>query len=329
MALADLRRQMRRDFGLVPEPVTLHAPVPELLAGTWCVLRETLVAGAAPRPLKEAVALAISRANRCPYCVDAHSILLGATAEGGSAEVPGGARDRRATDSSLAAVSRWAAATGRGDSKELRSPPFPREHAPEYFGTAMAFHYINRMVLVRLGASPIPFRSRWLKGPLERISSWMLSGAVRAPKEAGASLPFLPEAELPADLAWASSSPVVAAALARWSAAVERSVEGLLPIGAREAVGKVVERWRGGPPFGLERKLEEIGGGLAPADRVVSRLALLVALAPHRIDEGELAPLREAYPGDAPLISILAWGSLAAARRIAGWIAARAPSREA
>jgi hypothetical protein len=42
--VAEVYDQMRREFQLVP-PVTLHAPNPELLAGVWGMLRETIVAG--------------------------------------------------------------------------------------------------------------------------------------------------------------------------------------------------------------------------------------------------------------------------------------------
>lgn len=44
--------------------------------------RETLVAGRVDRAVKEAVAVAVSKTNRCPYCVEAHATMLTAAGEG-------------------------------------------------------------------------------------------------------------------------------------------------------------------------------------------------------------------------------------------------------
>src|SRR5260370_42692226 len=65
--------QIRRDFGIVSDPFKLHAPVPELLAGMWAIVRETTLVGHVPWMLKEAVAATVSQTNACPYCVDIHA----------------------------------------------------------------------------------------------------------------------------------------------------------------------------------------------------------------------------------------------------------------
>ena len=79
--VAEVYRQVRRDFGALVEPITVHAPVPTLLAAAWCVNRETLLVGRVRRELKEAVATVVSQLNRCPYCVDAHTAALDALGE--------------------------------------------------------------------------------------------------------------------------------------------------------------------------------------------------------------------------------------------------------
>ncbi len=71
--------QIKQDFGALVEPFTLHSSLPSLLAGVWMACRETEVVGRVPRELKEAVASTVSRVNKCPYCVDAHTIMLNAT----------------------------------------------------------------------------------------------------------------------------------------------------------------------------------------------------------------------------------------------------------
>ena len=44
--VAGVYRQMEQDFGLIAPPVALHAPAPEVLAASWLMLRETMVASA-------------------------------------------------------------------------------------------------------------------------------------------------------------------------------------------------------------------------------------------------------------------------------------------
>ena len=73
--------EVKRDFALLRDPdgnspFLAHSPHPELLAGMWSVLYETvLVEGAVRRADKEAVAAAVSRSNDCPFCVEAHALL--------------------------------------------------------------------------------------------------------------------------------------------------------------------------------------------------------------------------------------------------------------
>lgn len=194
--VADVYRQVRRDFGTLAAAMTLHSPVPEVLAGAWCCLREILIVGELPRVAKEVVAAAVSRANACPYCVEAHALMVGAAGEGGAATAlrrgvldrrgRGGSGDRPASgeagvrerpgrpgersavaegpsltaaslgDAELDAWAAWAEATRRPDDPLLRQPPFGPEHAAEALGTAACFHYVNRMVTAVGEESPLP-----------------------------------------------------------------------------------------------------------------------------------------------------------------------------
>jgi AhpD family alkylhydroperoxidase len=74
--VAAIFAQMRREFGVISEPLVLHAPAPPVLAAAWSSLREAVLGGEVPRRIKETVAAVISRLNRCRYCVDAHTSLL-------------------------------------------------------------------------------------------------------------------------------------------------------------------------------------------------------------------------------------------------------------
>ena len=73
--------QVERDFGMLAPPVALHSPAPAVLAASWLMLRETLIAtGKVDRATKEAVGTAVSLGNTCPYCVEVHSATLGGLA---------------------------------------------------------------------------------------------------------------------------------------------------------------------------------------------------------------------------------------------------------
>jgi AhpD family alkylhydroperoxidase len=60
----------------VVEPFVVHSSSPQLLAGYWAASRETTLAGIVPRAQKESVSPAVSKVNQCPYCVDAHTMML-------------------------------------------------------------------------------------------------------------------------------------------------------------------------------------------------------------------------------------------------------------
>jgi AhpD family alkylhydroperoxidase len=312
---AAVYRQIRREFGLLAEPFTLHTPSPALLAGFWIVCRETTLVGDVPRAHKEAVATAVSAANRCPYCVDAHVMMLHATGAHATAAALGG--EGVPADPAVAALVAWAGATGR-------PAPFGPDDVPELVGTAVVFHYVNRMVSVLLAESPFPLRGHRARVALRRVMGWVVAGAVRRAKAPGASLALLPDAPLPADLSWAAGRPTVAAAFARFAAAVDAAGSAALSAEARACVAERVTTWQGGDPGPGRAWLDAALGGLPPPAADEARLALCTALAPWRVDDAMVAGYRRHRPGDdAALIGALAWGAFAAARRIGGWIVPR------
>ena len=317
---AQVYAQIKRDFGALVEPFTLHAPSPPLLAGVWMAARETELAGEVRRDLKEAVAATVSRINQCPYCVDAHTMMLHATAAHGAAAAISRKRDDQIEDPTLQALVTWAAATRSPGDPTLLAPPFSEQEAPEIIGTAVAFHYINRMVSVFLSETPLPSDRGVLKPILKRVAGWYFSRAARRPKPAGTSLTLLPAAELPADLAWTERSPTVAGTFARWDAVVQEGGRTALPDTVRALVWEHVQAWQGQDPGLSRRWVEEAVAKLNETDKPAARLALLTALAPYQVDEGVIKAFRARHPGDNTLIEATAWASFTAARRIGAWI---------
>jgi len=312
--------QMKREFGTLAEPFTLHSPSPALLAGTWSACRECLLVGRVHRDVKEAVAATVSRINQCPYCVDAHTIMLSATSAHRAADAISHQHDEQIRDPAIRSIIDWAAATRSPGAEILLSPPFSKQDAPEIIGTAVFFHYVNRMVNVLLSETPLPSNHRWLKGPLKRVASWYFSKAVHRSKRLGASLDLLPNTELPADLAWAETAPNVAGAFARFVTVVDRAGKDLVPEEVRACVYEQVQAWDGKDPGLGQQWVEQAMKGLDERSKAVGRLVLLTALAPYQVDERVVRAFVTSFPEDDKLLGALAWGSLTAARRIGTWL---------
>ena len=325
--LADVYRQIRSEFGFLAEPFTLHSPDPELLAAVWSLEREAVICGEVPRPAKEAVASSISAANTCPFCAEAHAVLTESAGDRQASRALLGRSPAMIADPETRAMAEWAAATAARGDRRLSKPPFTPAEAPEMLGTALAYHYVNRVVSVLLSAriTPIPM------GPLSRAAQKGVAlyarRAARSRPEPGASLGALPDAPLPDDLEWAASAPAVAGAAARAAAQTERAGAEALPDSVRDLVTTRVGEWDGSPPPMGRSWLEDAIDPLPAEDLPAARLALLTALASYRVDESVVSDFRLAGPSDKQLVGAVAWAAFTAARGVTGWAtSAQAPA---
>ena len=317
--VAQAYSQIKREMAGVPEPFLIHSPSPTLLAGVWSMFRESLVAGQVRRGLKEVAAATISQINQCPWCVEAHTLALHATGDHAAARVLLNGKDSGKPNSETQAIIEWAAMTRQPGAAILEQPPFSAEDAPEFIGTAVAFHYLNRIVNVLLPETPLPL-TPLLKSAARRTLGWLFTPWTRRAHPSGESLPLLPEADLPADLGWAEPNLAVAGAFARFAAVVERAGASALSPTVRDIVYHHVQAWTGEDP-GLSRKwVEQAIRGHDEATQAVARLALLTALASHQVDEEVVQMFRIHHPSDGALVGALAWASFTAARRIGAWL---------
>ncbi|SDI17681.1 carboxymuconolactone decarboxylase family protein [Nonomuraea jiangxiensis] len=278
--VAQVYAQVEREFGMLAPPVILHSPAPQTLAASWAMLRESLLAeGTHSRETKEAVAAEVSRANSCPYCVDVHQATLDAL---------------------------------------LRTRPAPAggpARSPELVAVSATFHYLNRMVNVFLGPSPLPPRLPVAaRGLMLRLFGLIMRPAAAKPRAPGAAAALLAPAPLPADLAWARDVPHLAGAFAGAAAAIDAAGRRSVPQGVRELVTSCLDGWDGTPPGPSRAWLAEPVSGLPPAQRPAARLALLTAMASYQVDQEVVAEFRRQEPSDLTLVEFTAWASLAAAR---------------
>lgn len=318
-ALAEeVYRQMQYEFLPVPL-VTLQSPAPQIMAGVWSILRETLLAGSADRTLKETVAAVVSKTNECPYCIESHAIMLHAAADHDTASAIMQGAPERIQDQRLRAAVAWMQAHQTAGAPLLLPSPFSQADLPEIIGTAVAFHYINRMVNVFLGETLLPL-PQVLKTPTHRLYAALEGQRVVTSLRAGASLRLLPDAPLPDDLAWAAGSPAVAGAFARFARVVDEAGSAALPDAVRTLVYERIHAWDGHPVSLGRHWVEDAIGPLAPAQRASARLALLSALASYQVDQSVIDQFRAAHPTDTELIAVTAWASFTAARRAGEWL---------
>ena len=321
--VADVYAEARHDFGRLPEPMIMLSPHTGLLTASWATLRETLIAGQAPRDRKEAIAAAVAAALRCPFCVDAHTVMLYAAGESATAEAILASEDPCNENAPYVA---WARGTSAPHGPP---PPFGSEAAAEYIGTAIQFHFIARMVLVLLDETFLPGGPR-TQSLLRRAAGRAFARKVRGTYQPGLATQRLPQRSLPKEFAWAATSAPIARAFAAMTDCVENARH--LPEPSRDVVRHAVETWRGEPQPISSSWTTEHTDGLPAELRPATRLALLTSLAAHQVTDADVAAARPQLPTDAALVAALAWAAWSAARRVSGWITRpagieRAPSR--
>jgi len=311
--VADVYAEARREFGRLPEPLSMLSPDEALVTAWWATLRETLLVGNAPRARKEAVAAAIAATQRCPWCIDAHTTML--YAAGDSATAAAILADIAPSDADPnAPYVAWARGTAAPGGP---AAPFAPAVAVEYISTAMIFHFVTRLVLVLLDETFLPGGPR-AQSLLRRAAGFALSRKVHASLRPGLAADRLEVRPLPEDLAWAATSAPVATALAAMSDRLERSEH--LPEAGREIVRNAVRAWRGEPQPMSSSWTSEHTDALPEPLRAATRLALLTSLAPHQVTDADVAAARPLLSSDARLVAALAWAAWTAARRVGGWI---------
>lgn len=320
--VSEVYRQAKREFGVVGEPILIHSPLPTLLAAVWSSLREAVLAGRAPRTIKEAAAVAVSLSNNCPYCVDAHTVMLRATKSHEAADAIQYGRGPLLRDAKLRAIAAWAEATVPRDAANRPDRPFADSDGPEIIGTVTWIHYINRIVTVFIGKPLIllPGNLPGLRRLSERLGGAVLGRAARRRLDPGTSLALVDSAAGGWEPEWSKGAREVAAAFAAWNRAATVAGSSALSEQTRVWAEAEIGRWDGSPtPLG-RKWVEEPLAGLAERWRSEGRLALLSAIAPHQVDSEIVRDYRHTRGADVELLGAVAWGACAAAKRISSWL---------
>jgi len=307
--------QAAREFQMAP-PVTIHMADAELMAGLWHAAREAYVVGREGRAMREAVAAAVSKLNACPYCVTVHAGLYAASSQN--------ARTLDETAHLLAeidAAQKWAAASLSPGSTALREPALSASVIPQVFGTAIVYHYLNRLVSVFLAETPValPGMNTDLGRRLMHASFAFLGKSIVARDPEPGQCVIQRDAPLPAEFSWAASNPAVSRALAHFALVAERAGHDAVPADVRAIVEYHLGSWRGEQAPISRAWIEGLVAPLDNTHKPAARLALLVARAAYQVDDTLIDGFRAVTPGDKPLLQTVAWASFAAAKRTSSW----------
>jgi hypothetical protein len=309
--------QIQEDF-FMNGSLTSHSRVPDLLAGVWTGGRETiLVPDRLDKTTKFAMTATLSRFNDCPYCGDMLVSLVHGSGEHEAAGQIFSEIEDQIADPKLRERLAWVAAVVT--SGHDRPAPFMPEELPEAIGSLLAMSHINRFSHVAMDGSPVtaPLGMQRVKAAELRVFGSELRDTSQLEIEPGRSLSLLPEAPLPDDLAWALPNPRIAAALARWAAAIDRQTALAVSDSARAVIEDRLRQWDGDRmPLSRNWVDQEIAG-LQGKDRDIARFALVAAKASYQVDGALVAGVMGPEGDQKRLTRVLAWAAFSAARRVA------------
>lgn len=309
-------------FGLLAPPIVLHSPDPDVLTASWIMLRQTLLArGHVRRASKELVAAVVSSLNECSYCVDVHTAAL--AGREADAEAVATAKLGAVLGGTDRALVSWLQAAQLRSSAPVSPPPhLHRAEVAELTAVATTFRYLNRMVSVYLGSSPVVLPrlagppARWVRRTRRALLGRMLCLEEREPRsEILDAVDVAPVHPPP----WSLAAPAVAQAMGMTGGLLQRAGRQALSEQVREVVLGCLDTWDGSSPPLTSGWLDEALTTLSEVDRPSARLALLVALAPHRIGDSSVTAARRGGLDDAGLIKVSAWAAWSAALATASW----------
>ncbi|MEV5894809.1 DNA-binding protein [Nonomuraea fuscirosea] len=311
--VAEVYAQVNAEFSSIGPAVMMMSPSPELMAAGWSLMREAQLAGSVPALEKAVVALGAAQANDLEYDVQAFLSVLRLLGRPELADAV--ERGGQPADPALAALLRWAVATG-GDQVEA---PFSGDGTAEYVGTALFTHFINRVAAAMLPAGLTP-------GSMAADDEPPFEGApvlrdLDQELHPGTTLPLLDGLPAGKEPAWATGLPIGRAYGTLAATAAQGA--GLLTPAAAEVVATTIAEHRGRRrPAGdwLDQPLT----ALTEQERAAAKVAILAGLAPEAVTDEQVAAWHatDHRLSDHCTVFLLAYGAMTAVTHIEAGIAA-------
>lgn len=310
----DIYKELKSDMGDVVEPISLHAINPDLLEGIWNILREVVVVnGKMTRIQKEAIGASVSEANRCNYCVDAHTIMLIGLKDGLTADAIVKRNPGIIDDTYLRNLVKWSLDTRNFKSVIIKFPPFPDNAAPEAIGTAVFFHYLNRMVSAFLGPTILPVNINFLKGSMKKMAGKMFSGVLARDKE-HKKFDKQDFSEVNDKILWSTFNPNVNQVYGRYYVLLNELASKYVPENIQTFIKNQIAKWDGVDQFQLP-DIAPLLEGVSDKERDLAEVLYIQAFSPHKINASHIDKLNNYFTDDndeAILVS-MAWTSFEAA----------------
>lgn len=313
----EVYKQLKKEMGDVVEPISMHALIPELLKSNWRVLREALVVeDKVKRKYKEAVASAISSLNDCPYCVDAHTIMMIGLNDKQTAKAIDKQDLNLVQDPRAKELLEWAYNSKYFHSENIVNPPFSKAEAPEIIGTAVFFHYLNRMVTVFLGETILPLNISFLKGIMKKMAAMMFSKVLNEEKQPGKVTENPDMSQFGNPFYWSKNTPRIENALSSFYVVAHQIGEKYIPEQVFNFMIEEIAEWEGSEyvkSSDLEMKLSQVD----EENSSLAKMLYLVSFAPYRITEKQINELRKEYSlSDEAILGMFSWASFMTASKI-------------
>jgi len=313
--LKQVYKHIELNFGKLAEPFVLHSLNTELTAGVWAMLYETLlVESKVKRSLKEAIATSVSEINKCNYCVDAHSIMIFGTEKNllnNISTIKKGKTELKTKEERLIL---WALRNLDFDSSIILNPPFNKEEAPEIIGTAVLFHFLNRMV--NLFAGNTPLLTTKMKGILINLSyKFIFKKAIRKKKIPGESLMFIDKNIDQNTFDWAGSVPEIKKAFQYIKYQTENKIDTILShelISLLKSQATKLDLLKSG--FG-RKNLENFLSQINPHEKQIAEFCYLAMFEPYKVYEKHFHTLKQTL-NDEEVLQVASFVSMLIAENI-------------
>ena len=313
--LKEVYNHIELNFGKIAEPFVIHSINSKLTAGVWAMLFETvLIETEIKRSLKEAIATCISDINKCSYCVDAHSVMILGTEKKLQSGISKIKKENPELKSKEDKMISWALNNLNFESKIIQDPPFGEDEAAEIIGTAVLFHYINRVVNVFGGETPLPTLKMKAMVKLFAVN-FIFKKAIKRKKVKGESLVFFDDNNYQSSFEWADRNPEILIAFQYFKLNTEKNIGKFLSTDLIMALKKSTGNSDLLKPVPDRDNLDTFLNKIKPSEREIAEFCFLIMYENYKIHDKHLNKLKEKFT-DEEILQVAAFSSFLIAESI-------------
>ena len=274
------------------------------------VLIETKV----KRSLKEAIATCVSDINKCSYCVDAHSIMVFGTEKKLQSRISLIKTTKPELQSKEDKLIFWALNNLNFESKIILDPPFGEDETAEIIGTAVLFHYINRLVTVFGGETPLPTLK--MKTMVKLFAAnFIFKKAIKRKKVKGESLVFFDDNNGQSSFEWAANNPEILIAFQYFKLNTEKNIGKILSTDLIMALKKSTGDSDLLKPVPGRDNLDAFLHKIKPSERRIAEFCFLIMYETYKIQDKHLNNLKETLT-DEEILQVAVFVSMLVAESI-------------